>query len=176
MLIRYNPDHILHTEECEGCENDLWKRTPHVMHNASVLGKSGIEHPREWGWKYSRQKALQGTSQKTSDFQKTDSDGTEDVLKRHNQSADETLFSKAMLYKAADGWQEPSAEERSYLLPDFVKHAFKGNFPFSRKHKLQSLMQLLGIALLRQMRGETYGFPIKICCWRIQTTVKGSCG
>lgn len=152
MLVRCaSGSHISHWQ---GVKTTSKKDLHMVMNNANALGTASIKHPCKWGWKWSRQQALEEAAKKRyQTFRKL-------AQMEHKMPLRDVIEVQMkpcpadLLYKATDGWHEPSAEGCSYLLPGFAKRAFKGSFPLNSKHKSQSLTHLPGIVLPRQMRGE----------------------
>lgn len=127
-----------------------------VMNEADALGMSSIKYSHKWGWKCSRQQALEEAAKKRSQTFRR-STQMEHKMPLRDTSADETLSSKDTLYKAADGRQEHQQKDAVTYCQVLQNMLSKAVF-LSSKHKSQSLTQLPGTVLPGQVGENSTAF------------------
>lgn len=111
----------------------VWKRPLKllymVMNEANALGMSSIKYSHKWGWKCSRQQALEKAARKRyQTFRKL-------TQMEHKMPLRDTTEVQMKPCPAKTHYTKLQMDDRnisrgcSYLLPNFAKHAFKGSFP-----------------------------------------------
>lgn len=144
-----------------------------LMNKANALGMSSIKYSHKWGWKCARQRALEETAKKRYQMFRKLTQMEHKMPLRDTTEVQMKPCPKA-LHRAADGRQE-HGQKGAVTCCLILQNMLSKAVCLSSKHQPQSLTLLPGTVLPRQGRGEQDSFPVKVCCWRIQTTVKGSC-